>query len=136
MHDRMDRPLHDWYNLRYRFRCMGRQQLASASDAAPSNTLRDCHGLDAILHHAARIWAGIGCIKNIKSYAGKASQFDESYCVWHWSLSVRTVDQLVARDICLTKRISMLKLDVKWEWATSQTSHQLYQEDTYAAYSQ
>ena len=104
MHGRMDRPLHDWHHVRHRFRCNSRQQLAAASNADSRHRLRGRHGLGAILHHATGIGARICRRKDVKSYAGKTSQFDESYGVWRRSLSVRIVGQLVATGICLTKR--------------------------------
>jgi Protein of unknown function (DUF2938) len=67
------RSLHDWQHVRQRFRCISRQQLASASNADFRNRLRDCHGLGAILYHATFIWARVCCIKDAKSYAGKTS---------------------------------------------------------------
>ena len=73
MHSRMDRPLHDWYYVRHRFRCISRQQLASASDTDSSNHLRGRHGVGVLLHYATFDGARICCIKNFKSFAGKTS---------------------------------------------------------------
>ena len=105
MHGRMDRPLHDWHHVRRYFRCSSRRQLASTSDADSRNRLRSRYGSYAILYHATFIWTRICCIKNTESYTGKTSQFDESYCFWRGSLSIRIVSQLVVRGICLTRRV-------------------------------
>lgn len=95
MHDRMDRPLHDWRYIFHCFYCTCRQQLASTPEADSRNYLRGRHSFGAILHHATCIWTRIGCIKDVKSYAGKISQFDKSYCVWHRSLPFWIVDQQI-----------------------------------------
>ena len=73
MRGRMDRPLHDWHHVRHRFRCISRQQLASAPNADHRDRFRGCHGPGAIPHHAAFIWARICRIKDAKSCADKAS---------------------------------------------------------------
>jgi hypothetical protein len=46
---------------------------------------------------------GFAASKAAKSYAGKASQFDEPHCVWHRSLPVRIVGKLVKIDTLLTR---------------------------------
>ncbi len=73
MYGRMDRPLHDWHHVRDHFRCIGKRQLASASDVDFRNRLRGRHGLGAIFHHATCTWAQACCVKGVKSYAGKTS---------------------------------------------------------------
>ena len=118
MYSGMDRPLYDRYHVRYRLRCIGRQQLDSISNADSCTRLRSRHSFDAILHHAACIWTWSGCIKNAESYAGETSQLDESCCIWRGSLPFCIVGSLVAIGVCLSRRIGILKLDVKMEMSS------------------
>lgn len=73
MHSGMDRPLPDWDQVRHRFRCISRQQLASTYDTNSCNRLRGRHSLGAILYYATFIWIRSCWLKGVKSYAGKTS---------------------------------------------------------------
>ena len=99
----VDRPLHDRHHLRHRFRCPGRQQLASAPDVDPRSHLWGCHSHCAIFHHAAFVRTRICGIKDTKPSAGKTSQLDEPCRVRHRSLPFRDVCQPVAIRQVLTK---------------------------------
>ena len=103
MHGRMDRPLFDRYPFRHCFPYLGRQHLASASDAPTRYPLWDRYRHDAVLHYAPCVWYRAGCIKNVKSAAGENAQLDEPHFVWRGSVPVRIVGQPVVISICLQK---------------------------------
>jgi len=69
----MDRLLPNWHIVRNRFRCIRRQQLASASDADSCNHLRCRYSFGAVLDRAIITWIRNCCIKVTKSFAGKTS---------------------------------------------------------------
>jgi hypothetical protein len=90
----MARSLHDLYYFCRWLQRIGRQQLAPASVVDSGAHLWDCHGSDAIPDHAACIWTGVRWIKDVESYAGKVTRFDEPHRVWHRSLRFRIAGQL------------------------------------------
>lgn len=116
MRNRVDRPLHDRHRLCDRFCDVREGTLVGTSDANSCNRFWECNGPGAVYDHATCVRTWIRCGKDVKSNAGKDSQPDESYGIWHRSLPVRIAGQPAAMVERVAAQRDMVLADVHTFW--------------------